>query len=229
MSLHHSPKIAIDGLVLYLDAGNPKSYPRSGNTWLDLSGYNNHGTLINGVGYTANNKGSFIFDGSNDYVDIGKPLVSNNMNFTICILLKSNGIQNGYTCPISQGHASYTGFTIQSGYPISSMSFVAGNNSSWNGIPFNYHPGMELTYTFLTVTNSNNLLQTYKNSQYVANTTLNILHNSCSVNIGRDTLNTDANHRCFNGNIPIVQIYNRALSADEVKQNFNALRGRYGI
>jgi hypothetical protein len=63
MSLGHGASIVRDGLVLYLDATNPKSYPGSGTTWKDLSGNGNNGTLVNGVGYTDANKGSLVFDG----------------------------------------------------------------------------------------------------------------------------------------------------------------------
>ena len=63
MALAHSPKIVTDGLVLCLDAGNPKSYPGSGTTWTDLSGQGNNGTLVNGVGYVGTNGGSLSFDG----------------------------------------------------------------------------------------------------------------------------------------------------------------------
>jgi hypothetical protein len=62
MALSHSPKIITDGLVLCLDAGNPKSYPGSGTTWTDLSGNGNNGSLENGVGYNGG-----FFNG-NDYV-----------------------------------------------------------------------------------------------------------------------------------------------------------------
>ena len=56
-----------DGLVLDLDAGNPLSYPGTGTTWTDLSGNNNNGTLINGVGYNSDNGGSLVFDGVDDH------------------------------------------------------------------------------------------------------------------------------------------------------------------
>lgn len=66
MALAHNPKIVTDGLVLCLDAANPKSYPGSGTVWSDLSGNGNNGTLVNGVGYNSNNGGYLTFDGSND-------------------------------------------------------------------------------------------------------------------------------------------------------------------
>jgi hypothetical protein len=85
MALAHSPKIVTDGLVLCLDAGNPKSYPGSGTTWTDLSGNGNNGTLVNGVGYNSGNGGSLVFDGVNDRVTINASSHTNlsSGNFTI--------------------------------------------------------------------------------------------------------------------------------------------------
>ena len=68
MSLGHGATIVRDGLVLYLDAANEKSYPGSGTTWYDLSGNGNDVTLINNPTYSTNNNGSFIFDGVDEYL-----------------------------------------------------------------------------------------------------------------------------------------------------------------
>ena len=70
MALIHSTRFVTDGLVLYLDAANTKSYSGSGTTWTDLTGKGNDGTLINGVSHVPNtNFGYFDFDGTNDRVD----------------------------------------------------------------------------------------------------------------------------------------------------------------
>jgi hypothetical protein len=61
------PNLVRDGLVLYLDAANPKSYPGSGTAWNDLTSGGNNGTLVNGVGYTSDNGGAMVFDGVDDY------------------------------------------------------------------------------------------------------------------------------------------------------------------
>ena len=68
--LVHSPRIVTNGLVLCLDAANPKSYPGSGTAWTDLVSSNN-GTLQNGVGYGSTNKGVLVFDGVDDNVNCG--------------------------------------------------------------------------------------------------------------------------------------------------------------
>ena len=70
MGLAHSPRIVTDGLVLCLDAASKRSYPGAGTTWTDLKGGNN-GTLTNGPTFDADNGGSIVFDGSDDYVNCG--------------------------------------------------------------------------------------------------------------------------------------------------------------
>ena len=66
-----SSNIIVDGLILHLDAGNSSSYSGSGTTWTDLSGEGNNGTLVNGTSYTSDDGGSLVFDGTNDYVNLG--------------------------------------------------------------------------------------------------------------------------------------------------------------
>lgn len=72
--MYTGPTIITDGLVLYLDAANPKSYPTTGTTWSDLSGNENNGTLINGPTFNLSNNGSIVFDGVNDYGSLGNSL-----------------------------------------------------------------------------------------------------------------------------------------------------------
>jgi hypothetical protein len=69
MALFQGKNLTSSNLVLHLDATNTKSYSGSGNTWYDLSGFGNNGTLNNGVLYNSYG-GFFEFDGSNDYIEI---------------------------------------------------------------------------------------------------------------------------------------------------------------
>jgi hypothetical protein len=71
MSFHYSPKIITEGLVLYLDAANTRSYVSGSTTWNDISRSGNNGTLINGPTFNSGNGGSIVFDGVNDYVALG--------------------------------------------------------------------------------------------------------------------------------------------------------------
>lgn len=230
MSLYHSPSIATDGMILCLDAANIKSYPGSGAAWTDLSGQRNDGTLTNGPAFDSANKGSIVFDGIDDYMEYPKQFFSGTDNFTISVWIKSDGTQVTYSCPISQGHINYQGFTFQIGWPTNSdLVFIIGTGSSWPTISFSYNPNADLTWNQLTVTKNGTTFTTYRNGINIASATHTINYGTFNFSIGRDTYNTDSSHRVWKGKISQASLYNRALSAAEIQRNFNALRGRYGI
>ena len=74
MGIDIGPIETTDGLVLHLDAGNTRSYPGSGNTVYDLSGFGNTSALTNGPTYNSSNLGAFVLDGSNDYILDNSPI-----------------------------------------------------------------------------------------------------------------------------------------------------------
>ena len=87
--------IVTDGLVLHLDAGRPESYTDGETTWRDLSGNNNNGTLVNGVGFSAENGGSLEFDGVNDYVTLSSSQIAPGTGaFTWNFWVKLNDLSN---------------------------------------------------------------------------------------------------------------------------------------
>jgi hypothetical protein len=70
MGTKYNPRVVTNGLVYYIDAANPRSYSGSGNTAYELQLSGIGGTLVNGVGFSSANNGSFIFDGTNDYIQV---------------------------------------------------------------------------------------------------------------------------------------------------------------
>ena len=80
MSGNVAPKISTNGLILYLDAGNTKSYPGTGTTWVDISQSGNNGTLINSPTFNSSNGGGIVFDGVDDYVTQSN-ITSNSLTF----------------------------------------------------------------------------------------------------------------------------------------------------
>lgn len=236
MSTNYNPKIITDGLVLYLDAANSKSYPRSGNTWIDLSGYNNHGTLINGVGYTANNKGSLVFDGSDD---TGTIISNESLNIISTISIQS--WVKFRSAPSTSGNPN---IVDKWNWPDNKRSWFLGTEAgklatriSVDGTYANSIGIIHVSPTLnawmqLTTSFTGNDLYFYVNGNiaaaahtditpYFINTTTNIL-------LGR-AVGSEGSIRYLNADISNIQIYNRALSSQEVKQNFNALRSRYNI
>ena len=90
--------IVTSGLILNLDAGNASSYPGTGTTWTDLSGNNNNGTLVNGVGYSSSNGGIMTFDGVNDFVNCGNSSTFNQTNaLTLSTWVKINSLSSTNT------------------------------------------------------------------------------------------------------------------------------------
>jgi hypothetical protein len=231
----YSSGVVQDGLVLNLDAGKFYSYSRSGTTWTDLSGNGNTGTLVNGPTYNGANYGSIAFDGTNDYTSISNnSLLSFGTNsFTINLWIRR--ISTSSSTPIittyndyNTGYSAYfyagiyngvqvydSGFTLlaSSGNYITSLSAIPITNNEWVNI---------------SITRSGNNITLYRNGSLYS--TASSSGNDWS-GTGRPTLigGGVASTTPLNGNIPQASIYNRALSAAEVSQNFNATKWRYGI
>jgi hypothetical protein len=225
-----------NGLVLSLDAAKRDSYPGSGTAWRDISGNGNNGTLTNGPTFNSDNGGSIVFDGVDDFVSTNKQFFTGTDNFTITTWLKSNGTQNQYSVPISQGHYPVianqnTGFAFQIGFPsLTDMTFILGDGTTtWRSVSFSYTPNTDTTWTFLSVTKNSNTFITYKNGIFVASGTHTISYGTYNFTIGKDSYNIDSNSRSWIGRIASTQIYNRALSATEILQNYNAVKSRYGL
>ena len=99
------PNVVTDGLVLYLDAGNVKSYPGTGTVWSDLSGDGNNGDLINGITYSS---GNLLFDGSIDYVDCGTKAsldITPNVTLETFVNFPSFTVYGGFIAKRTEGPA----------------------------------------------------------------------------------------------------------------------------
>jgi hypothetical protein len=222
MALGHGANIVRDGLVLHLDAANPKSYPGTGTVWKDLSGSGNNGTLVNGVGYSTDNKGSMVFDGVDDYADSSQNVVIDFTSFSISVWFKST--QSADAKIISNAWIYHPIQTLNGRMRVCVNGCTAGstfvNDNVWR---------------MATVTGNSTFTRLYLNNSTIpeiSQSSLSVIQNSIIdigkvSNIGRPS-GTSVLFP-FAGNISDVQIYNRALSAAEIKQNFEALRGRYGI
>jgi len=219
MALAHSPRIITDGLVLCLDAGNTKSYPGSGTTWTDLSGNGNNGTLENGVGFDGSNGGSLSFDGVNDRVSVTNTIPSLS-NFTIELFMKTSTLDNSQDIFFDQ-FSSLRFEIVNNKYRIH-----LGNGSSW---AFTDHVGSTTLslntwhQTVWTWNGSSSIL--YLNGNQDSLRTYSSASSGTGViTLGQHTPNTFNN---WNGNIGNVKIYNRALIASEIQQNYNALKSRF--
>lgn len=237
MALSHSPSIVTDGLVLCLDAANLKSYPGSGLTWGDLSSRGNNGVLVNGPSYSQSNNGIITFDGSNDYVNTTSIQFERTNPFSLSAWIRPSIVSNNQI--INNENSIYRGYLFAI-FSNSKLAFGLRHESAVTGTAnFIQVEGPTMTaniwqYVCATYNGSSNAsgVSLYLNGNKFSSPT--ILGNSLSATtISSETtwigLRRPASTGQFNGNIAQVSIYNKALSDTEVLQNFNALRGRFGI
>ena len=227
MGLSHSPKIVTNGLVLALDAANNKSYTGSGTSWNDLSGNSNTGTLTNGPTFSAGNMGSIVFDGADDYVNISNTSILNNSSQTINIWflytsIPGNGVsvigkhdsvgsQNGYNMGL-YGGAVFCQFKPSSNTDAGSVSTNMSANT-WTLITLKFTIGSTLTL--------------YKNGNKISTNALSsVTMTSQPLRIGQSV---DTYWSALPGRVASLQIYSRELSDDEVLQNYNATKSRFGL
>ena len=215
MGLSHSPRIVTDGLVFCVDAGDKMSYPGAGTTWTDLSKNRNNGTLTNGPTFNSANRGSIVFDGTNDYVDLGSPsdLATGSSNFSWNVWVKTPSSFSGYKMILSTD-LYYCYLSLYN----NQFTFDTNSNSTHR-----YGTLSANTWYNTTVVRNSNVDYFYINSIFIDSES-DSTSVSGTFNIGRWNYNDTL---YYNSNISTIQIYNRALSAAEIKQNYNATRGRF--
>jgi len=215
--------IVDSSLKLWLDAGQTTSYSGSGSTWTDLSGNGNNGTLNNGVAFNSSNGGGLVFDGSNDYVDLNTNNIITGTNpFTFSCFYTITAPNNGGEIFGNYG----VGYTTN-------YLWIAGEYGVYLDGSV-YFPGAPLsagTYHMAVTRNSGGSVILYKNGVQVNSGTLSSsILVGANFRLGADVTGSAANGgELLNGKIYSQMVYNRALTADEITTNFNALRGRYGI
>jgi len=226
MSLSHSPSIVTNGLTLYLDAANIKSYPGTGTAWNDLSSNNKNATLTNSPAYTSSGAGSYFtfLSASNQYATISGSQTLTQATFIVWIY--RSGIQPFYAGILFSRSTATSGLgfrdtTNQIGYTWND----AGNTYNWaSGLVV---PDSTWCMCAISISSTSATAYLYQNSG-ITSSINSVAHSSStldSLNLARDSLNV----RYFNGRIGNAMLYDRALSQTEISQNFDAQRGRYGL
>jgi len=225
-------QLVTDGLVLALDAANTVSYPGSGTTWTDLSGNGNNGTLVNGVGYSGNNFGSLSFDGVDDYLTTANS--TSDFSFgtgDFSIEFWINSTQTTRADPVGWNYdftsAGWGGFVFN----LSSsgdMAWYENNNSRISASSTGWNNG---SWNQVSLTRSGNSVRMFLNGSQVGSTyTTSFTYGSANSGFIIGTLQAIPSIAYFNGYISNVKLYKgKGLTTAELSQNFNALRGRYGI
>lgn len=226
------PQIVTAGLVVSLDAALLQSYPESGTTWYDLSGNGNNATLVNSPTYTKTNKGELRFN-KTSYQHATIPDIGSKTKWTVETWIKYASSPPAGTAPI-----------VTNAYDGSNLNFSLGTNDPLStAVKAGFFtPGAwHNTTTGVTVIVGNwyHFVGTYDGATVILYSnnsvagTLNYVGTPASggeIRIARRwdaPANDQGNYT--DGTIPIVRIYDRALSASEVTQNYNATKSRYGL
>jgi hypothetical protein len=227
------PDIVTSGLTLNLDAGNPYSYNpdnTGSTTWVDTTYTTTGGTLINGTSYSD---GTMVFDGVDNYVRIPYKASLNPDTITVSSWINRSLAVNyahfiGLPVDNITWASPYMPYGIEYIGTSDTMSFTLGftDNSftyTYVNLPFGNNQWFNFTGTY-DKTNVKIYINGVLSTTRVETKTM--YQSTADFYIG--TINSSAQYP-LNGKIANVQVYNRALSQDEITQNFNATRGRYGI
>ena len=243
------PAIVTNGLVLNLDAGFTPSYSQSGVTWYDVSSSVNNCTLINGPTYSTSQGGGIQFDATDDYATIPD---SNSLDLASELTL-SLWFNRGDILPTSgdqqqlfmKGNSNVTNDPMN--YAIELRGATGGGQYRWagpvSGTYNQFGPSSQvlfanqwynLVYTHISTNQPVGYLNGVKQTNWAMTfglATRPLEPNNFIATISGDGARTDPATRpaSFNGIMSIVQLYNRALSETEVLQNWNALKGRFGL
>lgn len=229
MGTGYNPRIVTENLVFCVDAANIRSYPKTGTTWTDLKGGNN-GTFNNmdASNFSDENGGVLNFDGTDDYVETASNVnITGSADRSLCVWFYHNstatdiniigyGVNGGSA--IFDIVAKYT-----DGYHRAIGHFYGGNYNTISTLPsrntINY-----LGWNYVCLTYSYNNVSVYTNGEFSNSKSLLINTADSTLKIGKATYSLVDG---YSGKIAGVQLYNKTLTADEVRQNYLATKERY--
>jgi hypothetical protein len=216
----NSPPIVTDGLVLYLDAANTKSYPTTGTTWNDLVGLNN-GTLTNGPTFNPNNLGSIVFDGVDDTVStLNNTLFESEGAVSLWFSRASNNsnqrLIRRFGANVNRFYLLVNSSNILSirGQNISRQASFSSSIGEWVNVTWQWRL-------------SDTLQQIYINGNINYNGDFNPQVSGGDTTFG--LAQAEGVETWFGGNVATAKVYNRILTPQEILQNYNALKSRFGL
>lgn len=229
MGVNYNPKIITDGLLLFLDAANTKSYSGSGTNWVDLIANINNGTITNSPTFSTSNGGFFTFvAASSQYITCGNnSILDVGNNITVNCWFNSDSISS-YQVLVAKVLSDFS-----LGWEMANSSGTLRMTLRPSATQINLVQGSisVSTWYMATMTFNGTTARLYLNGSQTGSTSSGgpvTLNSSQALTIARRDPNTGV-PSYFNGKIAQVSMYNRELSAEEIMQNFNAGRGRYGI
>jgi hypothetical protein len=236
MGVNYSPHIVTDGLALALDAVNPKSYPGSGTVWKDLSGNGRNFNWVSSPSFTSDGTLSYFSTLGNRCIGPASNSfgINNTSGYTIFLISMQNAlIQSSAFKFYKDGsdaasrsifsHCTWSNDIVyfdQGGCCLSDTrtNVASGGSQTWN------------IWTFRRLTNSSTRTISKNGTTLITNTALaaNIDLNSTAVDLGSSD-EFGGNSSAWNARLGGFFVYNRGLTDDEIFQNYNALKGRFGL
>ncbi len=234
MGIRRGPSIVIDNLIFAVDAANPDSYISGSTVWKDQTPNGNNGTLTNGPIFNSANAGVLEFDGSDDYVSVGNPtFLQLTGAMTIDFWINGQPTTTGQYAGFDKlGNASNRGAGLDLRKATGIYLYIASNSSTlvethttdttpltdgnWHHVVGTYDPGTSMKI-YLDGVEVSSKTSSVPASQYNAGS------NEWSI------AKRSAHSNPLNGKMASVKMYDRALSAAEVSQNYNALKTRFGL
>jgi hypothetical protein len=229
-------QIVTNGLVLSLDAADRNSYVSGSTTWNDMSGNNNSGSLVNGPTFSSANGGSIVFDGTNQYANLGNP---NSLNISGSITIESWVYPTDITTGVVKGIAGRWESNAKS-YKIAILNstskfYIDISNAGTEDIYLQSTQNATINTWYHVVgtyiSGASPSLNIYVNAQLSNGVLIGTIPQSLFSGaslflVGTDTI---SGGNFFTGRIAETKIYNRALSATEIAQNYNAQKSRFGL
>jgi len=238
MGVSRGGKIVTDGLVLCLDAASKRSYPGTGTTWTDLAGSNN-GTLTNGPTFDDEKGGSIVFDGTNDYINFSD-LPSSTVYSVSCWFSTDTGNWNGALFGFGTGASPNTQDVYLFGESTGGCSSPSGGSfgfNTWNCDSWAFSNASSI----LKGTGFHHVFAIFYHQDVSSNGLwIDGVKKSLSQQTGTTNFNANLKNRfkiaangwqvsnqLWRGSIASCSVYNRALSEEEIKQNYNSTRRRF--
>jgi len=214
MSYSNGPKIVTGGLVLYLDAGNSKSYPGSGNTWYDLSGNNHNITLGSSVSFINSFAGVLNFAKDANGYGRNSTLNLSNSDYTVISFVRKN----------ISGDSGRTITSYSNNWLLAHHDNTYGDYYAVGWI----YGGAGISDTVWRMYTGTGVKVADKYSLYINNYAI-VTENSGGA-AGPIGWNLNNQYGQYSDcQISNLICYNRSLSSQEIQQNYNALKGRFNL
>ena len=227
MSFSYGTKIVTDGLVFYVDTANPRSYVSGSTTTNSLIG-NEIGNLINGTDFSTDNQGSWNLDGMNDYIQLNTSVTLSHLTYSIWY--RPSLTDTSFRTLGQTGAWSTTEFAcfFSSNPPGQQLSLVTKSNNTRTdtSLPKIINPNFYNTWHNATFVIEPSTQYVYYNGQFCDSDTRT---NNGDITMTKLHIGSWMGYGFFGGKIGPITLYGKALSADEVLQNYNALKGRFGL